>query len=461
MHTFYISAAHKSSGKTTLSIGLSAAIKKLGHSVRAFKKGPDFIDPMWLAEATGQDCHNLDFFTSSKSFIQNQFQQYSNNNDVILVEGNMGLYDGISIDGSDSNAAMAKLLGLPIVLVVDCSGTSRGIAPLLNGYQSFDQDLNFAGVILNKVAGERHAGKLKEVIETHTDFDILGIVHRNPDIGLTERHLGLIPNNEMHSQSGQIIELLSSVIEDSVDIDRLLNKTFHDPVNKHTSTNKISLTQNAPTLRVAYASDPSFGFYYPGDKQLFAELGVQLVPFDTLESNALPEHIDGLFIGGGFPETHAKELSQNTALKTDIRESIKKGLPTYAECGGLMYLCSSIELENMSYPFCDVISSTVTMHQKPQGRGYVKLKTTDDHPWYGQNTQTIQAHEFHYSSITPAETKNPFAYCVERGKGINGTNDGIIINNLLASYAHLRGTDTCSWVNDFINFVKHCNYLKQ
>jgi cobyrinic acid a,c-diamide synthase len=471
MPSYYISAAHKSSGKTTLSIGLCAAFRNKGLSVQAFKKGPDYIDPIWLTQATGTDCYNLDFFTSSHAFIKQQYNQFASGKDVVLVEGNMGLYDGISLDGSDSNAAMAKLLRLPVILVVDCSGTSRGIAPLLNGYQQFDTGVEFAGVILNKLAGKRHETKLREVIEAYTDFNILGAVHRSDDIRLTERHLGLIPGNEIADEAESVIEVLAQHISGSVDIEALLQAPSQLPDGRVAEFNpaKIEATRieaarigAEKTLRIGVAMDAAFGFYYPGDLLRFHELGVEIVPFDTLQDSSLPEAIDGLFIGGGFPEVLLGKLSGNVSMRESVKTAVEQGLPTYAECGGLMYLCNGLLQNDVELPLCGIIPATVKMNKRPQGRGYVTLQATTDHPWlepHENGLRTVNAHEFHYSSLLGLPDNLRYAFSMKRGTGIDGANDGIILHNLLASYTHLRTTDQCSWVDDFVSHVRKIREL--
>ena len=454
MSAFYISAAHKSSGKTTLSIGLAKAIRDRGLKIRTFKKGPDYIDPIWLRQASAQDCHNLDFFTSGREHILSLFHELRRDSDVTLVEGNMGLFDGLSLDGSDSNAAMAKLLGLPVVLVVDCSGTSRGIAPLLLGYKGFDPKLSYAGVILNKVAGPRHESKMRAMIREYTDFRILGAVPRNNEIQVTERHLGLIPGNEMGDRAEEVIELLARQAAEYIDIDALLETTAepHAPCPGATAQEAYP----PPDLRIAIARDTAFGFYYPGDLQRFAELGVELVAFDAFRDSRLPAGIDGLFIGGGFPETQVEALSANQSLLRDIRQGIQQGLPTYAECGGLMYLCRDLMQAGTAWPLCNVIPASVVMSRKPQGRGYVILEPRPDHPWYqGQkHPGEIHAHEFHYSSLQYIAADLNYGYAIKRGTGIDGMNDGIIRHNLVASYTHLRSTDLHVWVDDFVSFTR-------
>ena len=455
MTAFYLSAAHKSSGKTMLSMGLSAAIKARGLSLQTFKKGPDYIDPIWLALASGQDCHNLDFYTSSSDFIRSQFYHYGANKDVVLVEGNKGLHDGVAVDGSDSNAAMAKLLNLPVVLVLDTVGTTRGIAPLLCGYQAFDPDVEIAGIILNKVGGSRHTSKLVNAIEQYTDIPVFGAIARNESLALRERHLGLVPGNEVGDQvQHQLIALWRDRVNQDVDIDRVLacGQNQLKPASL-----EFYQSPKQSNLRIAVARDAAFGFYYPADLERFSSLGVTLVDFDTTVDSKLPDNIDGLFIGGGFPETNLNAISRNSSLLVDIKNKIISGLPTYAECGGLMYLCRSIQYQSLNKPMVGVIPADVAMHDKPQGRGYVKLEPRQTHPWCDHEAiHAIQAHEFHYSSLINCDEPFNFAYRVDRGQGIDGNNDGIIIHNLLASYCHLRQTDRCPWVDQFVSFVSLC-----
>ena len=456
MSAFYISAAHKSSGKTTLSIGIASALHQRGLSIQAFKKGPDYIDPIWLAQATTNACYNLDFFTSSKDFILQQYQHYSDSKDVVLVEGNMGLFDGMALDGSDSNAAMASLLKLPVVLVIDTSGTSRGIAPLLNGYQQFDTNLRYAGVILNKVAGSRHQSKLTQVIEAYTDFPILGAVPRNTEIQVTERHLGLIPGNEMGDAAAHVIDQLASQAREHIDIAQLLSITS-TAATTETPARIETLSAADNRIRIGVAMDEAFGFYYPGDLEHFESLGVEIVPFSCLRDQQLPQNLDGLFIGGGFPETQIKALSANQSMMNSIRQAILSDMPAYAECGGMMYLCSGLIQHDNTYPLCDIIPATVKMHKKPQGRGYVILESRAEHPWLKNAQRTIQAHEFHYSDLHGLPEDLTYAYSIKRGTGIDGLNDGIVMHNMVANYTHLRQTDRCVWVDDFVSFIKTCN----
>jgi cobyrinic acid a,c-diamide synthase len=453
MHRFLISAAHKSSGKTTLSIGLAAALRQRGLSVQPFKKGPDYIDPLWLTCAAGRGCRNLDFFLSSHDQIRQQFA-CGENADVCLIEGNKGLYDGLDLDGANSNAALARLLDLPVLLVIDARGMTRGIAPLILGYQAFERDIRIAGVILNRLGGSRHEAKLRAVIEHYTDVPVLGAVHEEAQLALVERHLGLMPANEAaHAET--LIAGIAARITAQIDLDRLLDITA--------TATRLPVLQPHPAcsatpLRVAIAQDAAFGFYYHDDLEALVDAGAKLIPFDTLKDASLPD-CDALFIGGGFPESFLDELSGNTGMRASIRQAIEDGLPTYAECGGLMYLAKSITWRDTTRSMVGVIDGDILMHPKPMGRGYVILDPTPAHPWRApaaNPTKRIHAHEFHYSELRGLPPDTRYAYTVKRGFGIDGQHDGIVHHNLLASYTHLRATTGCDWPQRFIQFARAC-----
>ena len=457
MHRFLISAAHKSSGKTTVSIGLVAALKARGLTVQPFKKGPDYIDPLWLGTAAGRACRNLDFYLSPHEEIHAQFAKSGWDADVCLVEGNMGLYDGLDLEGANSNAALAKLLDLPVVLVVDARGMTRGIAPLILGYQAFDRDLKFAGVVLNRLGGSRHESKLRAIIEHYTDLPVLGAIQEDKGMALVERHLGLMPANETHAAERHIAEIAARVAG-QVDLDRLLE----------VSRTAVALPRPQPyaiageaPLTIAVARDAAFGFYYTDDIEALAAAGAKLAYFDTLRDAHLPA-CDGLVIGGGFPECFLDGLEANATLRTEILDAIEAGLPTYAECGGLMYLARSIAWKGQTRRMVGAIAGDVVMHDKPVGRGYVKLQPTADHPWHsGADKPVIAAHEFHYSSIDNLPADTAFAYDIKRGHGVDGKHDGIVYKNLLASYTHLRATAGCDWPARFVRFVRRCRSTRE
>lgn len=456
MSYFYISAAHKSSGKTTLSVGLCAALRATNLSVQAFKKGPDYIDPLWLANASGRSCYNLDFYTMGQQELEQLFYSKLYGADIGVIEGNKGLYDGVSLDGSDSNAMMAISLNAPVVLVLDSQGVTRGVAPLIQGYQQFDSRIDIRGVILNKVGGPRHESKLRAVIEQYTDVKVLGAVAKAPELAIDERHLGLVPSNEAEASVKQI-QRMGKIVAEQVDLDSLIE--LGRPFDKYQGE-PISVDvehQSEKEIVIAYAEDAAFGFYYADDLDALRAHGCKLIPFSPLCDTALPT-CDGLFIGGGFPETHLDKLSANTAMHDSIKEAIDEGLPTYAECGGLMYLSRSLTWKQNTGKMAAIIPADVVMHDKPQGRGYVKLRETAAHPWQegDESSTVISAHEFHYSGLETLPEDTTFAYEVERGFGIDGHHDGICYRNLLANYAHLRTTDNNQWALRFVDFVKRC-----
>jgi len=448
-----ISAAHKSSGKTTVSIGLAAALSRRGHAIQTFKKGPDFIDPMWLSRATGQPCFNLDYYTMNESEILTTFARHDEAAEISLIEGNKGLYDGLDLEGGNSNAALASLLGAPVVLVIDARGMTRGIAPLLLGYQAFEPDLNITGVILNKVGGTRHEGKLRAIIEHYTDLKMLGAIHRDPRLEIPERHLGLMPSNEAPEADAKIDDICD-LIATQVDLNALIEiaKTANPP---EMSPPPLAVPALAD-VKIGIARDSAFGFYYPDDLVALETAGAELVAVDLTVDTKLPE-IDGLFVGGGFPETRMDILEGNSTMRMAIKEAIEDGLPTYAECGGLMYLARSLTWRGETRQMADIIPGDIIMHDAPQGRGYVRLQETGDGLWPSggcANGDDIPAHEFHYSSLENLDGIPTYAYKVLRGHGIDGRHDGLVMHNLLACYAHFRDVQANHWARRFVEFVR-------
>jgi cobyrinic acid a,c-diamide synthase len=454
MARLLVSAAHKSSGKTMVSLGLCAALSARGLHVQPFKKGPDYIDPMWLAQASGRPCYNLDPYLMSTQQIQTLFARHDAAADISLVEGNKGLYDGLALDGSNSNAALAHMLDMPVVLVIDARGMTRGIAPLILGYQAFDRNIRIAGVILNQLGGTRHEAKLRAVIEHYTDVPVIGAIAHDPLLGVNERHLGLMPSHEA-DDAAQRIAAIGQRIADQVDLQKIIN--IAATVKPLPPAAPIPAPcPGAPRVRIGLARDKAFGFYYQDDLEALQAAGAELVPFDTLRDTTLPQ-VDGLFIGGGFPEVFMRELEANATLRQQIATAVEAGLPVYAECGGLMYLARSITWQGETCRMVGVIPGDVTMHSKPVGRGYVALTPTDDAPWSGlRSPQTTpwRGHEFHYSSLDnlPADTR--FAWRVTRGHGVDGRHDGIVQRNVLASYAHFRSLDDNGWARHFVEFVQ-------
>ena len=447
----YLSASRKSSGKTCLSIGLLHTLARHGVKIQPFKKGPDYIDPMWLSRAAGRPCYNLDYNTQTSQEVLETAARGSVT-DYALIEGNLGLFDGMAADGSDSNAALAKLLQAPIALILDCEGMARGIAPLVLGYQQFDPELQWAGVILNRTAGSRHESKLVHAVEQHTDLPVLGAVGRSPDMQLAERHLGLITHAEQ-TDADQHIEKMGRVVAESIDVERLLSLAGSPVADLKT---EAPASAPAPDLRIGYARDAAFGFYYADDLEQFARLGAELVPFDALHDTDLPE-MDGLWLGGGFPETQAEVLSANASMKEAVHDRIAAGLPTYAECGGLMYLSRQISWEDQTHEMVGVVPGDCVMDSRPQGRGLVELEATGDSPWPEvPSGLQVPAHEFHYSRLENLNGDFRWGWQVRRGTGTAEEMDGLILGNLFANYCHLRHTKRFEWIRHFLGFVREC-----
>ncbi len=465
MARLLISATRKSSGKTALTLGLCVALRERGLSIQAFKKGPDYIDPLWLSAATDRPCLNLDFRTMTSDEILATFGHYIRGAAVGLVEGNKGLHDGMDLHGTDSNAALAHLLQAPVLLVVDVEGMTRGVAPILNGFQSFDPSIRFAGVVLNNYHGERHLDKLAAAVHHYTDLTILGAVPRTADVQIVERHLGLTTRAET-TDADLRLQRLGALIRDHVELDNVLACAHKAPAVEVPRFRRTA-SQLGRGIRIGIARDSAFCFYYPDDLDEMRRQGARLCFFDTLSDGRLPD-VDVLFMGGGFPETHAQALAQNSALQADIRQFVDRGGFVYAECGGLMYLTQAISWEGNRYPMVGVIPAEVIVETRPVGRGYVMLERTQQHPWGAQGV--FQAHEFHYSRLVGLSDMFRFGFRVRRGYGIDGVHDGLVMGNLFASYAHQRHTRQNPWVTDFLGWAQraktgplttHCGSRRQ
>ncbi len=459
MAHLYLSAAHKSSGKTTVAIGLCRSLRSRGLNVQPFKKGPDYIDPLWLGQAAGRPCFNLDYNTMGAEAIQDAFARESAGSDLALIEGNVGLHDSTDLTGTETNAGLAKLLSAPVVLVIDCAGMSRGIAPLLLGYQSFDPEVWIAGVVLNKVGGSRHGANLRRAVEHYTDLPVLGLLQRDPALAIAERHLGLMPSNETR-QAEAWVERIGASVAAQVDLDRLLSLAAEAPVPTPPAAVGHDSTAGAP-VRIGLARDSAFGFYYPDDLRALVQGGAELVGFSPVSDPELPV-VDGLFIGGGFPEYWMAELETNRSMRRAIADFIARGGAVYAECGGLMYLCKAIHWGGERREMVGALSAEVELRPRPQGRGYVRLRETDRFPWPSAGEGLgidapgeIRAHEFHHSAILAADPSWRYAYEVLRGSGIDGRHDGVVQGNLLACYSHLRDINT-GWVGRFLAQVRRC-----
>ncbi|KPQ35177.1 MAG: cobyrinic acid a,c-diamide synthase CobB [Phormidesmis priestleyi Ana] len=444
-------------GKTTLTLALLAAIKHRGHTVQSFKVGPDYIDPMFHAAVTNRPCYNLDPLLTSEAYVQQSYRQHCAGARYSVIEGVMGLFDGATgIDDTASTAHIARLLGLPVVLAVDCGRMSRSLAALIQGYRSFDSRVNVAGVILNRVGSDRHLQLLQEAIAA-INMPILGVFRREKDIQLPDRHLGLVPTGEIQGFQ-QIAERLAVLGEKCFDwrqLAPLLGETVLPPIPAGSQIQESQI-KDEQKVRIAIAHDAAFNFYYPDNFEILKAQGAELIFWSPMSDQALPA-ADGLYFGGGFPEVFAGQLSENMPMIEAVREAIAQGIPTYAECGGLMYLSNTlIDFEGKSWPMVGSIPQTVKMGSK-LALGYRTAEALQNGPLLKKG-QVITGHEFHRSGIV--ESLVAPAYHTQRYWGEKGAlqQEGYQKNNLHASYVHLHwgaqetaANRTTSIARQFIN----------
>lgn len=439
-----IAAPAGRSGKTTVSIGLCSLFAAMGLKVQPFKKGPDYIDPSWLTAASGNNCRNLDAFMMGEKRLLGSFEAASPGSDIVIVEGNMGLYDGIDKNGKGSSAHLSRLLKTPVVLVVNTARMSRSIAALVKGYMDFEPGTEIRGVILNNVSGERHASKLTDAVERYCKVPVLGTIPKNAYLNISERHLGLMPFRESE-QGGAIIKRISEITARYLDLDRIL--TVARSAREYSVTRKRAARGKTPHARIGVVYDRVFNFYYPENLEALRTAGAELMMIDSLLDRELPA-IDGLYIGGGFPELHLQGLSANKGLAGSIAQAIEDGMPVYAECAGLMYLCDGIRSNGKLHEMAGVIPSEAVLSKKPQGHGYVHAEVVGENPFFTAGT-SIRGHEFHYSKLTrPAGLD--LVLNIARGRGVNGSMDGITYKNLFASYLHIHALGSPAWADNFI-----------
>ncbi len=451
-----VSGDHGSAGKTTVSIGLSRRLRELGQVVQTFKKGPDFIDPMWLGRAAGRASRNLDFWMMGEAAIRERFAAHLPGSTVALVEGNKGLFDGVDPEGSNSTSALARLLGLPVVLVVDCARTTRGIAPLLLGYTQFEPELTIAGVVLNNVSGSRHESKLRAAVETYTEVPVLGVVPRLKALEIRERHLGLTPDVETE-EAEALITACAGAVGQGVDVERILRvgARLATPV---ATAFPLARQASAERVTIAVARDAAFSFYYPESLEALQGAGAELVFFSPLEGRVPP--CDGVYLGGGFPELYASRLAANTSMLEQLRDLAVHGA-IYAECGGLMLLGRAMTVAGVEYRMAGALPLRSVMTERPVGRGYMRLATLQgNEQWELPVGVSVAAHEFHHSRVQLERDDVRFAYGVERGAGVGNGSDGVLEGGVLASYAHLHPSAAPWWAGAFVQAARRAKAKK-
>jgi len=442
-------------GKTTLSMAIMAALVARGLQVQPYKVGPDFIDPMFHTFITGRQAVNLDSWLLEANTVRYLYAKHLSGADLAVTEGVMGLYDGYggtSLAGS--TAEVAEIIGAPVVLVINGAAMSLSAAALVKGFVEFNKDTNVQGVIINQVSHAGHYQLLKEVIEAHTGVAVLGYLRPLSALTMPSRHLGLVTSAEQ-ADLQEKVSLLARQVQETIDLERLLELAGLAKDLEVLANPLKMTTAKAEQLRIAVARDKAFCFYYQDNLELLVELGAELVYFSPLSDDRLPENLDGLYIGGGYPEIWAAELQNNRALRRDIKNRVEQGLPTYAECGGLMYLTDSIrDLQGGEFAMVGLIPGSSRLTTGLQRFGYVEVKMTEDTILAPQGS-AIRAHEFHFSQTAVAESCRPCFEVTKRREDIITQlwHCGYQVNNLLAGYAHLH-----FWTNpEFAwGFIKSC-----
>jgi cobyrinic acid a,c-diamide synthase len=434
-HAILVAGTHSGVGKTTVALALMAALRQRGLAVQPFKVGPDFIDPGHHTVVCGRASRNLDTWMLSAEVVRRTFVEGARGADVAVVEGVMGLFDGKGPgDLRGSTADVARLLGLPVVLVVDAAGLAASVAALVKGFAEFDPGVRVAGVICNRVAGLRHYEYLEPAIRQHTRAVPLGWLPRRPEWQIPERHLGLT-TAEDHAASPNCWEQLGATLAETVDLDRFLQLSKTAAVEEPPVAWQQQRRNVTKSKRVAVARDAAFCFYYPENLELLADAGGEIVSFSPLSDRALPDGTELLYLGGGYPELHTAKLAANESLRESIVRFHRQGGTIYAECGGLMYCCRElVDKSGQCWPMLNLLPARVVMQDRRAALGYVGLRTTAPSPLGPLGTEA-RGHEFHYSRLEPL---GPLTYAATLDTGRESRQDGLVAGNLYAGYAHLH-----------------------
>jgi len=454
-----ISAPKKSSGKTIISLGILHNFLEKGQNIQSFKKGPDYIDPMWLKLASKKECYNLDPYLMGNEGCLDAFCKHGIKTGKVMIEGNHGLHDGMSLDGSDSSAGLANLLDSPVLLVINSRGMNRGAAALVTGMQKLTPEPNIVGVILNHVRSLRQEDKQKLAIEKHCGIPVVGSIPRDETVTIPERYLGLTTVEEMESAEKVIIRA-GDLVSEYCDMD-YIESLFKEDSNLDFIEKDEEISAKDLSINIGIFSDSAFCFYYPENLEALRNQGANFYFINSLNDSKLPD-LDGIYIGGGFPESFFDEISSNYKLLNEINDRVRSGLPVYAECGGLIYLSEYAHFKGKKYKLAGVLPFEIGFQKSPVGYGYVNLKSRFQSRWYDEN-KSINAHEFHYSKplfekkIKPKSSSNSsserFQFDVTRGYGIDGKKDGILHQNVFASFSHMHSSANPDWAKNFLEIA--------
>jgi cobyrinic acid a,c-diamide synthase len=432
MKAFLIAGTASGVGKTTVSLALCAAFRGRGLRVQAYKCGPDFLDTGHLSAISGRPARNLDTWMLDQQSNRDIFARGSAEADIVIVEGMMGLFDGVSGGGEKGSAAeIAKLLSLPVILVLDASKSARSLAAVVHGFESFDPQLRFAGLVLNKVAGESHFRLLRDAIGSTSRTPLLGWLPREEAVTIPERHLGLRTADE-ESSLGEKTRSFAAFAEKHLDLDQLLTREdAAAPDLAH------AVTRREARISLGIARDPAFCFYYQDNLDLLEAAGAKIVAFSPLTDSALPPGLDALYLGGGYPELYAEQLSSNRGFLSSLRSFAQSGRPIYAECGGMMYLAEELRTrEGHTFPMASVLPLRIEMTDRLVRFGYVEVEFAQD-CFLAEKGTVARTHSFHYSRAIPT---GELSASFRARYSLSGLNDaeGCLLGNVLGSYFHLH-----------------------
>ncbi len=445
INSVMIAAPSSNSGKTTVTIGIMLALKNSGYNVQPFKVGPDYIDPGFHTYVTDNKSRNLDTIMGNKSIAKEIFIKNSINKDISIVEGVMGLFDGKSVKSiRGSSFEVSLLLNIPVILVIDISAMARSAAAVVYGFKNIDKRINLKGVILNKAGSDYHCKIVKDAIEKISHVKVLGCIKNNNDIKINSRYLGLIPFIEDKLNNKYFLKL-NEIINNSIDLNEIINISKNNrnfEIEKYKIYNNIAKNK----VRIGIAYNKAFNFYYEENIELLKKYGANIIYFDPIKDKKLPD-VDGIYIGGGFPEIYADELSKNKDMLIDIKNKIENYMPVFAECGGYMYLCNNINYNDNIYPMVNIIPANIYMDKLKLG---YKTIESNYNNYLLKNNEKIKGHEFHYSRIEYFNDNNsPYK--------LNDKSDGFYYKNLIAGYVHMYFPSN---QNVPKNFVKKCYEYK-
>jgi cobyrinic acid a,c-diamide synthase len=435
------------SGKTLVALGMARALHSRGLRVAPFKKGPDYIDAAWLAAAARRAGRNLDTYLMSREAVGEGLSR-GGPADLVLIEGNRGLYDGFDAAGSHSTAELAKLLKSPVVLVIDVTKMTRTTAALVMGCSVLDPDVHIAGIVLNRVGTARQERIIRKAVERIAGPAVLGAIPRLQGDPLPGRHLGLLTAVE-HPSREEAIERACEAIENHVDLEKSLDVARTAP---SLTFPDLPPSSAGTRVRVGVFRDEAFSFYYPENLEALEEAGAELTFVSPLQERDLPD-VDALYIGGGFPEMHVDRLSGNRRMLEAVRKAAAAGTPVYAECGGLMYLARELIVEGSPCPMAGVLDVVIEQTPKPQGHGYVEAEVDQTNPFFSIGTG-LRGHEFHYSRMIEGAYSTETALKLHRGRGIGAERDGIVRGRVWASYMHIHALGTPSWAAAFTSLAR-------